>query len=118
MSHRLFRLWIVLALPIACWTAYEAWDAYQKVDFWNEQLKSWIGHAERQREEGLYMIVDPHEMASDSIRNRTASELRSEVFLGITVFLLTLPLTSYAVARISKWVWNGSRRENPSEKPN
>lgn len=52
---RLIRLWLVIGVPLACWSAYEAWDAFQKISFWDGQIESWRVRLADQEKRALTM---------------------------------------------------------------
>jgi hypothetical protein len=95
---RLFRVWLVIGVPLACWTAYEAWDAYQKIDFWKNRLEEFKAHPEL---EGFFSF--PTAMGQ---HNRSIE--KANLFTLLTVMLLALPILGVIILKILEWVWSGS----------
>lgn len=98
---RLFRIWLVIGVPLACWTAYEAWDAYQKIDFWKNRLEEFEAHPELK--DGLGLLFSfPTAMGQ---HNRSVE--KANIFTLLTVMLVALPILGAIILRIFEWVWSG-----------
>jgi hypothetical protein len=104
---RLFRTWLVIGVPLACWTAYEAWDAYQKIDFWNAQIESWSIASDQERTGKSIGIVDPHKYLTEAYQYRNENAELANILPWIAAMLLTLPILGALILKIFEWVWSG-----------
>lgn len=102
---RLFRLWLVIGVPLACWAAYEAWDAHQKVDFWNNQLEQFRVHTEAKDYKGTLDVAT-------ALGQQNRSVYRANTFTWIAAALAALPIVGAIILKALEWVWTG-----PSKMP-
>lgn len=99
---------------MACWTAYEAWDAYKRADYYQKDAEFWL---ERAREKGQeHNIYDPDRSTSTTkLLEKQKNETEAVSFVWFTTALLVLPLIGLIALKIFGWVWFGistSARKN------
>jgi len=119
-KFRLFRLWLVIGVPLACWAAYEAWDAHQKIDFWQGQVEYWSDRLANQERTGKTAGLDPLPRLDEAVHYRTDSVERETRFSWIAASLAALPILGAIILNLLEWVWSGSsksRREVGAKAP-
>lgn len=102
---RLFRLWLFIGVPLTCWAAYEAWDAHQKVDFWNDQLEQFRVHTEAKEYKSTLDVTT-------ALGQQNRSVDRANTFTWIAASLAALPILGAIILKVLEWVWTG-----PSKTP-
>lgn len=86
---RLFRIWLVIGVPLACWTAYEAWDAYRTIEFLRNRSNEF----------------DVHPATSIGQHNKAVE--KANIFTLIAATLVALPILGAIILKIFEWVWTG-----------
>jgi hypothetical protein len=114
---RLIRLWLVIGVPLACWSAYEAWDAFQKISFWDGQIESWRVRLADQEKKGFnHGMVDPYKSLMESMDYRTQSAERANNLTLIAAALMAMPVIGVIILKIFEWVWAGPSQTRNIEK--
>lgn len=114
---RLIRLWLVVGVPLACWSGYEAWDAFQSISFWDSQIESWRARWSEQERTGLSNgMVDPYKHLMESIGYKTESVERANIMTVIAAVLVAMPVIGAIILKAAEWVWAGQPTASDLEK--
>jgi hypothetical protein len=105
---RLIRLWLVIGVPLAFWSAYEAWDSYQKINFWDTQIEYWRVRLTEQESMGRNAgLLDPHKSLMEAMGYRTESVKTANSLTWVAVMLMAMPVVGAVILKVSEWVWAG-----------
>ncbi len=105
---RLIRLWLVVGVPLACWSAYEAWDAFQSINVWNDQIEYWRARWAEQERTGVNNgMLDPYKQLMESIDYKTESVERANIMTVIAAVLVAMPVIGAIILKAADFVWAG-----------
>lgn len=105
---RLIRLWLVVGVPLACWSAYEAWDAFQSINVWNDQIEYWRARWAEQERTGVNNgMLDPYKQLMESIDYKTASVETANIMTVIAAVLVAMPIIGAIILKAADFVWAG-----------
>lgn len=115
---RFFRLWLAIALPMSCWTAYQAFDANKKAQYYQQEADFWLERAKSKGQE--HNIHDPDKSTSTiKLLEKQRNEIEAESFAWLTTILIALPFIGLISLKIFGWMWSGvytSTRKNDVSK--
>jgi hypothetical protein len=96
-----------VGLPLACWTSYEAWGAFQKIDFWDEQIEYWKTSAAEQDRTGISTGISPHAQLMGAYQHRNENARMANTLPLIAATLVALPILGLMLFKVFEWVWSG-----------
>jgi len=102
---RAFRLWLVLALPLGIYCAYQAFS-YSRTAAESEDLANrWWETELKHEREGTKGTFDSREARREMLENKYSSIEKRNNYALVSALLLTLPLSSTIVFLFAQWVW-------------
>lgn len=105
-AGRIFRLWVIVLLPLAIYCGYQAFRQHTLIDYYRDYAKEVRSTIEAANKNGHQTLFDVDD-ASAAIRDAANSRELRNIYAALSAALLFFPLIALFLWRIIRWVWFG-----------
>jgi len=106
-EKRLWRIWLVLALPFSIYFGYEAYDAHQWIGRWKQHDREYVEAIKTKEQGGPRDFI--REQYSDAYTFAMDSEYRRDRYVNWSLAALFSHLIVFIFFKIGCWVWSGKK---------